>query len=568
MESGEARLDRVDVIAQPWPRMFELDAVAAHDVGPDLRAEAEPEPATGELLELPGRSAQPDDHRAERLELQELTGGRFRLGLGTQVRTHVVRRYGVEFEHPGPRLRDYVRAVKACFAGFRGEPLDHHGEFYELTFLNRQWSPGPLDVADPKVDIAAVNPWMLTMAGEVADGVHVHPIGEPGYLARHVLPCLSEGAIRAGRPAGEVDVIVPVTTIVGDTDEERTASRAGPGGALVLRVDPELRVHLGRSWFRGDDRAHPNEAEGRRLRRDGGRDHRRSPRCVLHRGGLERPRRSVDRDVRRDGQPARAVQRRDGRRRDARALRRRRERDLGAHRGIVIAALRAALLAGTAVVLAACAASSPPPGSDPLDGALPSAIGVRADGCNPSDDVGSGSMIDTDLAVTAAHVVAGSTDVRVVDSGGTVNAAEVVLFDPGLDIAVLRTASPIGTPLRVGASPEAGDRGTIVTFRDTDGERALVVSHVRVVRTVNIDTTDIYLDEDVTRAGFEVTAEIEPGDSGAVVVVPGGVAVGMIWARSTQRTDRAWAIDLPTELGDAEQRAALTDPVDVGACVG
>jgi probable F420-dependent oxidoreductase len=158
-------------------------------------------------------------------ELQELTGGRFRLGLGTQVRTHVVRRYGVEFEHPGPRLRDYVRAVKACFAGFRGEPLDHRGEFYELTFLNRQWSPGPLDQPDPKVDVAAVNPWMLTMAGEVADGVHVHPIGEPGYLRRHVLPSLSEGAIRAGRPAGDIDVIVPVTTIVGDTDEQRARSR-------------------------------------------------------------------------------------------------------------------------------------------------------------------------------------------------------------------------------------------------------------------------------------------------------------------------------------------------------
>ena len=212
-------------------------------------------------------------------ELQELTGGRFRLGLGTQVRTHVVRRYGVEFEHPGPRLRDYVRAVKACFAGFRGEPLDHHGDFYELTFLNRQWSPGPLDVADPKVDIAAVNPWMLTMAGEVADGVHVHPIGEPGYLERHVLPCLAEGAIRAGRPAGDVDVIVPVTTIVGDTDEQRARlARDRPRLAVVLRVDAELRVHLGRGRLRGDDRAHPGEAEGRRLRRHGRRDHRRSPR--------------------------------------------------------------------------------------------------------------------------------------------------------------------------------------------------------------------------------------------------------------------------------------------------
>ena len=158
-------------------------------------------------------------------ELQELTGGSFRLGLGTQVRTHAVRRYGVDFDHPGPRLRDYVRAVKACFAGFRGEPLDHHGEYYELTFLNRQWSPGLIEVPDPKVDIAAVNPWMLRMAGEVADGVHVHPLGEPGYLARHVGPALADGAGRAGRDVAELSVIVPVLTVVGDRDEEIAAAR-------------------------------------------------------------------------------------------------------------------------------------------------------------------------------------------------------------------------------------------------------------------------------------------------------------------------------------------------------
>lgn len=158
-------------------------------------------------------------------ELQEATGGRFRLGLGTQVRTHVVRRFGVEFEPPGPRLRDYVSAVKACFAGFRGEPLDHHGPYYELTFLTRQWSPGPIDVADPAVDIAAVNPWMLRMAGEVADGVHIHPIGNPGYLRTTALPALAAGAATAGRSIDELTVIVPVTTIVGDTDAEIAAAR-------------------------------------------------------------------------------------------------------------------------------------------------------------------------------------------------------------------------------------------------------------------------------------------------------------------------------------------------------
>src|ERR1700733_6944291 len=162
---------------------------------------------------------------AEAWELQEATNGKFRLGLGTQVRTHVVRRYGVAFDHPGPRLRDYALAVKACFSAFRTGKLDHHGEFYDLDFITPQWSPGPIDAPDPKVDVAAVNPWMLRMAGEVADGVHVHPIGEPGYLARHVVPSVAEGAAKAGRSPSDIAIIVPVMTIVGDSDEERDKQR-------------------------------------------------------------------------------------------------------------------------------------------------------------------------------------------------------------------------------------------------------------------------------------------------------------------------------------------------------
>ncbi len=158
-------------------------------------------------------------------ELQQATGGSFRLGLGTQVRTHVVRRYGAQFDHPGPRLRDYVLAVKDCFAAFRTGKLDHRGDFYQLDFITEQWSPGPIEVADPKVDIAAVNPWMLGMAGEVADGVHVHPLGEPGYLARHVVPRVAAGAKNTGREPSDVALIIPVMTIVGDSDEERSAER-------------------------------------------------------------------------------------------------------------------------------------------------------------------------------------------------------------------------------------------------------------------------------------------------------------------------------------------------------
>ena len=158
-------------------------------------------------------------------ELQEATGGNFRLGLGTQVRTHVVRRYGVDFERPGPRLRDYLLAVKACFSAFRTGKLDHHGEFYDLDFITPQWSPGHIEQPDPKVDIAAVNPWMLRMAGEVADGVHIHPLGEPGYINRHALPNIAEGAKKAGRSPSDIAIIVPVMTIVGDTDEERAKER-------------------------------------------------------------------------------------------------------------------------------------------------------------------------------------------------------------------------------------------------------------------------------------------------------------------------------------------------------
>ncbi len=159
-------------------------------------------------------------------ELAEATGGHFRLGLGTQVRTHVVRRYGAAFDHPGPRLRDHVEAIRACFRAFRGAAdLDYHGRFVELTFLNRQWSPGPIPVPDPPIDVAAVNPWMLQMAGAVADGVHIHPLGHAGYIRDVARPNLTAGAEAAGRTDAALTVIAPVLTIVGDTEAEQAPWR-------------------------------------------------------------------------------------------------------------------------------------------------------------------------------------------------------------------------------------------------------------------------------------------------------------------------------------------------------
>ena len=159
-------------------------------------------------------------------ELAEASGGRFRLGLGTQVRAHVERRYGSEFDRPGPRLREYVEAVRAVFAAFRGEaPLDHDGEFWTLSLLPAMWSPGAIDAPDPAIDVAAVNPWMLRMAGEVADGVHVHPLNTPTYLRETVVPELETGAARAGRAVRDLEIIVPTFAAPGATAEEVQALR-------------------------------------------------------------------------------------------------------------------------------------------------------------------------------------------------------------------------------------------------------------------------------------------------------------------------------------------------------
>ncbi len=154
-------------------------------------------------------------------ELADNTGGRFRLGLGSQVKAHVTRRYASDFEHPAERLRDYVLAVKACFRAFnREEKLSHDGDFYKLSLLPHDWSPKPHQHA-MKVDISAVGPHMMKVAGEVADGVHVHPLHSVAYIQNRLRPGLAEGASITGRNVADIDLIVPVFACPGDTPEER-----------------------------------------------------------------------------------------------------------------------------------------------------------------------------------------------------------------------------------------------------------------------------------------------------------------------------------------------------------
>jgi probable F420-dependent oxidoreductase len=155
-------------------------------------------------------------------ELAENTGGRFRLGLGSQVRAHVERRYGVEFDPVGPRMRDYVLAVKACLRAFRGEEqLGYDGRFYKLSLLPAMWAPRRHRFGNLKVDVSAVGPWMCRMAGEVADGIHVHPFHSVAYLKQRLLPAVAEGAGRAGRSVRDIDLIVPVFAVPWGSEQER-----------------------------------------------------------------------------------------------------------------------------------------------------------------------------------------------------------------------------------------------------------------------------------------------------------------------------------------------------------
>jgi probable F420-dependent oxidoreductase len=157
-------------------------------------------------------------------ELADETGGRFVLGLGTQVRGHIERRYSMPFSPPGPRLREYVLAVRAVWRAFQtGEPLRFDGRYWPMSIgaLGDAWSAGPIGHPDIPVFLAGVRPWMLNMIGEVGDGLHVHPLHSARYLDEVIRPAVAAGAEAAGRDPRTIELCCPVLTIVGDSDAER-----------------------------------------------------------------------------------------------------------------------------------------------------------------------------------------------------------------------------------------------------------------------------------------------------------------------------------------------------------
>ena len=158
-------------------------------------------------------------------DLQRGSRGRFHLGLGTQVRAHVERRFSMPFDRPAARVTDYVRCVRAIWDTFQnGTRPAYDGEFYRFRLMNPFFDPGPIDHPDIPIYLAGVNERMCRAAGEVADGFHVHPMHSVGYLRNVVRPAIDEGARANGRDGGKIVLYAPAFTVSGETETERSAA--------------------------------------------------------------------------------------------------------------------------------------------------------------------------------------------------------------------------------------------------------------------------------------------------------------------------------------------------------
>ena len=156
-------------------------------------------------------------------DLQAASNGRFILGLGSQVRAHIQRRFSVRFESPGPKLREVVLAVRAIWDCWQHRtPLRFEGKFFNFGLMTPFFNPGPIQHPNLPVYVAGVNAYMCRMAGEVCDGLHVHPFHTTKYLRDFVHPAVNEGLTISGRSRANFTYVTACFVVVGDTEQERS----------------------------------------------------------------------------------------------------------------------------------------------------------------------------------------------------------------------------------------------------------------------------------------------------------------------------------------------------------
>lgn len=154
-------------------------------------------------------------------DLQQRSEGRLVLGLGTQVRAHILRRFSMPWTRPAARMREYVLALRAIWAAWNdGTPLAFQGEFFTHTLMNPLFCPPPNPFGPPKVMMAGVGPRMIEAAGEVADRFACHSFTSPAYLRDVIRPALARGAARAGRDPADIEVAVTCYVATGNDQAE------------------------------------------------------------------------------------------------------------------------------------------------------------------------------------------------------------------------------------------------------------------------------------------------------------------------------------------------------------
>jgi probable F420-dependent oxidoreductase len=154
-------------------------------------------------------------------DLQAMSGGRFLLGLGSQVRAHIERRFSMPWSHPAARMREFILALHAIWASWQhGTRLDFQGDFYRHTLMTPAFDPGPLHCDPPKVLLAAVGKRMTSVAAEVADGLLVHGFTTQSYLSEVTLPALAAGLAKVGRPRADFEVKYSPFVVTGSDEKE------------------------------------------------------------------------------------------------------------------------------------------------------------------------------------------------------------------------------------------------------------------------------------------------------------------------------------------------------------
>ena len=159
-------------------------------------------------------------------DLQLLSEGRFILGLGTQIRTQIEKRYGAEFDRPVARMKELVGALRAIFATWNtGERLDFRGEFYRHTLMTPTFVPGPNPFGPPPIFLGALGPRLTRATAEVADGLLVMPFGSKRFLHETTMPAVREGLAAAGRSDDDFAVVPEIIVSVGSDDRDHASTR-------------------------------------------------------------------------------------------------------------------------------------------------------------------------------------------------------------------------------------------------------------------------------------------------------------------------------------------------------